>query len=133
MSSVSDTAVSEPYGPPLSSADRVMHKILRLPLNPERISADAARKAMQTSLLVSTVRCLLQYIILPVVFPAVGLAGGVGSIIGMVIAVVAMIALYTSVRRFFRARHKKRWHYTVLAGAVAIGLSVLLVRDILAF
>jgi hypothetical protein len=82
MSSVSDTAVSEPYGPPLSSADRVMHKILRLPLNPERISADAARKAMQTSLLVSTVRCLLQYIILPVVFPAVGLAGGVGDGVG---------------------------------------------------
>lgn len=116
---------------PLGRADQVMRRILRLPAHPTQGSAKAARAAMQTSLLVSTVRCLLQYIVLPLVFPALGLATGVVAWLGIVIALFAIAALVTSVRRFFRANHPKRWHYTALAGAVSIGLSVLLVRDVL--
>jgi hypothetical protein len=35
-----------------------------------------------------------------------------------------------SIRRFWRADHSKRWHYTVLGSTVIVFLSVLIVIDV---
>lgn len=111
-------------------ADRAMRRLLRLPVDGEPATAAAARSAFRTSIAVATVRCLLMYVAFPFVLPAVGLAAGVGPAIGLVISIVAIIAITMSVRRFWRADHPKRWHYTVL-GTVVTGFMVyLLVRDL---
>ena len=55
------------------------------------------------------------YLVLPFVLPIVGVASGVGPAIGLVIGILAMIAIVYSIRRFWRADHPKRWHYTVFA------------------
>lgn len=112
------------------AADRVMRRILRLPIDGPRAGADEARRAFQTSIMVATVRCLLMYIVFPFVLPALGIAGGVGPWIGIPISVVAIVAILMSIRRFWRADHSKRWHYTVLGGAVIGFLSVLIVIDL---
>ena len=111
-------------------ADLFMRRLLRLPLEAPPGSAKGARKAFQTSLVVATFRCLLMHVVFPFVLPALGLAKGVGPAIGLVINVAAMVCIVLSMRRFFRADHPKRWHYTALVLVVWAFLAVALVRDV---
>jgi hypothetical protein len=111
-------------------ADRVMRRLLRLPVDGPSASPDAARRAFQTSIMVATVRCLLMYIVFPFGLPALGLASGVGPLIGIPISVIAVTAIVMSIRRFWRADHSKRWHYTVLGGVVIAFLIGLVVVDL---
>jgi hypothetical protein len=100
-----------------------------LPVDAPPGSAEGARKAFQTSLLVAAVRCVLMYVLFPFVLPAIGVAKGVGPAIGLVINVVAMICIVMSMRRFWRADHPKRWYYGALGGTVLIFLVVLVFQD----
>jgi hypothetical protein len=109
-----------PLGPSRTTADRLMRRLLRLPVEGRTATAAEAHKAFQTSVAVAAVRCLIMYVLLPFVLPAVGIAAGVGPWIGLPIAVAAIVAVTMSIRRFWRADHSKRWHYTVV-GAVVIG------------
>ncbi|MFT6292614.1 MAG: formate hydrogenlyase subunit 3/multisubunit Na+/H+ antiporter MnhD subunit, partial [Ilumatobacter sp.] len=53
-----------------------------------------------------------------------------GPIIGIIVGILAMISIVYSIRRFWRADHSKRWHYTVF-GTVIIGFLVYLtVKDL---
>lgn len=115
---------------PRSPADRLMRRVLLLPVEAPAGSAEGARRAFQTSLLVATVRCLLMYIVFPFVLPAIGVAGGVGPAIGLAINLVAMVCIVASMRRFWRADHPKRWWYGALGGTVLVFLVVLAVQDL---
>ncbi len=108
-----------------------MLRLLRLPVEAPQGTAADAQKAFQTSLLVATVRCTLMYIVFPFVLPAVGVARGVGPAVGVVISIVAITAIVMSIRRFWRADHSKRWHYTVLGSTVICFLIYLLITDII--
>jgi len=121
-----DAAVAAPAS---SSADRFMRRILRLPEG-QTATADEARSAFQKSLFISTCRCLLMYIVFPFVLPAVGIARGVGPYIGLTIGVLAMVSIVYSIRRFWRADHSKRWHYTIFGAIIICFLIYLAVKDI---
>ncbi len=129
--SVDGVAVSAP--PPgavsSSSADRFMRRLLILPEGTTSTKAEA-RSAFQKSLLISTCRCLLMYIVFPFVLPAVGIARGVGPVIGIVIGLLAIVSITYSIRRFWRADHPKRWHYTVFGVTIIGFLLYLAVKDI---
>lgn len=113
-----------------SSADRFMRRLLRLPEG--KTSTDAeARSAFQKSIVITACRCIVMYLVLPFVLPIVGVASGVGPAIGLVIGVLAMIAIVYSIRRFWRADHPKRWHYTVFASVIIGFLIYLSVKDII--
>lgn len=106
-----------------------MRRLLRLPEGKTSTAAEA-RSAFQKSLAFTTCRCLLMYIVLPFVLPAVGIARGVGPVIGIVIGILAMISIVYSIRRFWRADHSKRWHYTIF-GSIIIGFLIYLtIKDI---
>ena len=115
-----------PLGPARSGADRFMRRLLRLPTDGPKGTASDAQKAFQTSVMVAAVRCTLMYIVLPFVLPVIGVASGVGPWIGLPISIAAIIAITMSIRRFWRADHSKRWHYTVL-GTVVIGFMMFLI------
>ena len=124
---------TDPILPPVAApaavrgpADRLMRRVLRLPVDAPAGTAEGARQAFQTSLLVATVRCLLMYIVFPFVLPAVGLASDVGPAIGLVISVAAIVCIVMSMRRFWRADHPLRWWYGAL-GATVLGLMVVLI------
>jgi hypothetical protein len=70
------------------------------------------------------------YIVFPFVLPALGLARGVGPAVGLVISVAAIVAITMSIRRFWRADHAKRWHYTALGTTVMGFMVVLIVQDL---
>ncbi|MAT03736.1 MAG: hypothetical protein CL424_01660 [Acidimicrobiaceae bacterium] len=122
------TAAAPTHRP--STADRFMRRLLRLPVDGPKATAAEAQKAFQTSILVATVRCLLMYIFFPFVLPAIGVASGVGPWIGLTISIVAIVAIVMSIRRFWRADHSKRWHYTVLGTAVMGFMVFEIVRDL---
>lgn len=123
------TAISPGTAPSSTPADRFMRRLLRLPEGTTSTAAQA-RSAFQKSLLISTTRCLLMYIVFPFVLPALGLAKGVGPYIGLVIGLLAMVAIVYSIRRFWRANHSKRWHYTIFGTAIIGFLAVLAVKDL---
>jgi hypothetical protein len=123
MSAPTNSSAGSPAGAatmpaPRGRADRVMRQVLRLPADGPKATAAEAQKAFQTSIAVAAVRCLIMYILLPFVLPAVGIAAGVGPWIGLPIAIAAIVAVTMSIRRFWRADHSKRWHYTVIGTAV---------------
>jgi hypothetical protein len=128
-----DTVTGIPATPTRSAsstpADRFMRRLLRLPEG-KTATADEARSAFQKSLFISTCRCLLMYIVFPFVLPAVGIARGVGPYVGVVIGVLAMVSIVYSIRRFWRADHSKRWHYTIFGTTIICFLVYLAVKDV---
>ena len=119
-------AVAEPAE--RSAADRFMRRLLRLPEGTTSTAAEA-RSAFQKSLAFTTCRCLLMYIVFPFVLPAEGIARGVGPVIGIAIGVLAMVSIVYSIRRFWRADHSKRWHYTIFGGVILGFLVYLTITD----
>ena len=115
-----------------STGDRLMRRVLLLPEDAPAATAEGARKAFQTSIMVSAVRCVLMYLVFPFVLPAIGVANCVGPAIGLAINVVAIGCIVFSMRRFWRAEHPKRWWYAGLGGAVLCFLVVLSIDDLAA-
>jgi hypothetical protein len=113
-----------------SPSDRRMRRLLRLPTDAPRASEAAARQLVERSLLISMARCLLTYVVLPFVAPVLGLAAGVAPAVGIVVGTVAIVANVASVRRFWRADHRYRWHYTALASVIVAALVWLIVADV---
>ena len=107
-----------------------MRRLLRLPAGAD--PGQTAEKAFGTSLLVSTVRCLLTYVLLPILKPVVDLSGGVGPVVGLVIGAVSAAAIVYSMRRFWRASHRWRWGYTAIGGGILVLLTVQAVGDVAA-
>ncbi len=107
-----------------------MRRLLRVP--PGGDPGRVAEKAFGTSLLISTVRCLLTYVLLPLLKPVIDLSGGVGPVLGLVIGSVSATAIIFSMRRFWRADHRWRWGYTVLGGGILVLLAIQAVGDIAA-
>ena len=124
------TATPGASTPARSSADLCVRRLLGLPTG-ATATETSARKLAETSLLVSTVRCLLTYIVLPFVLPIVHVGAGVTPVIGIVLGTVAIVANVASVRRFFAADHRYRWHYTALATLIVAMLVWLIVHDVL--
>jgi hypothetical protein len=117
--------------PTLSSspADRFMRRLLRLPEQRTSTAAEA-RSAFQKSLVISAARCIFMYILFPFVLPAIGVARGVGPWIGLAIGALAVVSITYSIRRFWRADHSKRWHYTIFGATIICFLIFLAVKDI---
>jgi len=114
-----------------SPADLRMRRLLRLPLDAPKATEASARSLVERSLLISMVRCLLTYIVLPFMAPLLGVGLGVAPVIGLAVGAVAIVANVASVRRFWRADHRYRWHYTALASVIIAMLVWLIVADVL--
>lgn len=98
----------------------------------ERSDEQLARSAFGTSMLISAARCLLTYVLLPLLAPVLDLTGSIGPVLGLVIGAASMTAIIFSIRRFWAARSRWRWGYTVIGGAVLVLLVVQAVIDVAA-
>jgi hypothetical protein len=118
------------HGAGLSPVDVFMRRLLRVPAGAGE--GETAEKVFGASILVSTVRCLLTYVLLPLLKPVVDLSGGVGPVLGIVIGAVSAAAIVYSMRRFWAASHRWRWAYTILGGGILVLLAVQAVGDVAA-
>lgn len=112
----------------VSGPDVFMRRLLRVPS--AGAGEDAARRAFGASIALSTVRCLLTYIVLPLLKPVVDLSGGVGPALGLLIGTVSAVAIVASMRRFWAANHRWRWGYTTIGGGILVLLVVQAVGDV---
>jgi len=96
---------------------------------PEYTEAEAT-KAFSTSVVVSGVRCLFAYVLLPWVLPALGIAGDWGPWLGLIVGPVAIVFNVLSIRRFQRSGHRWRWPITAINVTIIALLVVLMIQDI---
>ncbi len=129
--STTDIPATTTKATPRPAADLAMRRLLRVPDVPTK-RPPSANKAFSTSILVSAVRCLLTYVLLPFVAPLVGFASGVGPWIGIPLSVLAVIFNVISIRRFWLLDHKWRWGYTLIGSSVIVLVVILMVRDVAA-
>ncbi len=113
----------------LSRADLVMRRILLVPDTPPARRRDVHR-LFSTGILLSALRCLLTYVLLPIVAPLLGVATGLAPAIGLPLAVVALGFDVIGMRRFFLANHKSRWAMAGIYLAVMALVVALMAIDI---
>lgn len=130
MPTDSDAPDRAPAAIERSRADLVMRRVLRLPVDGPKASIFGAHGAFSTSIAISAIRCLVTYIFLPLLSPILNLSGTIGPILGLVVGAVSMVAIVFSIRRFFAADHKYRWHYAAIGGAIMCLLVVQAVIDV---
>ena len=111
-------------------ADRLMRRLLRLPDGPPQGSARAAQSTFGRSIVISAVRCLLTYVVIPVLGPVVGATGAVGPVLGLLLSAASVIAIVASTRRFFAVDHRYRWGYAAIGAGIMVLLAVQAVGDV---
>lgn len=113
------------------AADRFMRRLLRVTVVERSIEAErAAHRGFRVSMVVSGIRCLVTYLLVPVLAPVVSFAGIVAAPIGILLCIVAGISGIASVRRFWSSDHRGRWMYTAFIAFVFLVLAVALSSDI---
>lgn len=110
-------------------ADRLMRRLLRVG-ELDRRSSLAAHQAFRTSVIVSGVRCLITYVLIPVLVPILSLAGWVATPVSLALCAVAFVNGIVSARRFWKSDHRHRWLYTGFITVVFAILTVALVTDL---
>ncbi len=124
-----DERVAE--APPQSAADRFMRRLLRVEHVPRTAKAEReAHRGFRIALVVTGIRCLITYLLIPILVPIVGLAGIVAAPIGLALCVVAVINGVFSVRRFWISDSRHKWRYTWFIAFVFLVLAAAMVSDI---
>jgi hypothetical protein len=112
------------------AADRFMRRLLRIEGAPEPGAVFGAQKAMTNSILVSAVRCTITYLVIPILTPILGVLDVLSVPVSIVLCTLALVMSSRSLRRFWKADHSKRWHYTALVVVVWAFLIFALVNDV---
>ena len=107
-----------------------MRRLLRVEGDPEPGAILGAQRAMTNSILVSAVRCTITYLLVPILTPIVGVLDLVDAPLSLALCGLAFVMSSRSLRRFWRADHSKRWHYTGLVVVVWCFLAVAVIRDV---
>jgi hypothetical protein len=128
---VTDAALAaDPVRPPRSAADLMMCRLLRVPEQPGPVSESQAQRLFSGSILLSALRCLLSYVVLPVLTPLIGAATSVSAAVGLPIGLVALYFDARGIRRFWLADHRQRWMITGIYAVVMALVIALVVGDI---
>ena len=119
----------------LSKAEPVVRRLLLVPSDGSPREARAreasAHRLFNISIVLSGLRCLLGYVLLPVVTPLIGAAARVAPVIGIPIAIVALVFDVMAVRRFWLANHRWRWGISAIYVVVMSMVLALLVGDVI--
>ena len=116
--------------PARSGADAAMCRLLRVPVCPDPARVAQAQRLFSGSILLSALRCLLSYVLLPVLSPLLGVATSVGPAVGLPIGVVALYFDVRGIRRFWLAGHRRRWEITAVYVVVMALVLTLVAGDI---
>lgn len=107
-----------------------MRKLLRVPAVRRSSAVASAHRAFRVSIIISGIRCLATYLLVPIVVPVMSFAGVLAAPIGIALCVVAVVSGIAGVRRFWLADHRAKWLYTYFMMAVFVILGFALVADI---
>jgi ABC-type iron transport system FetAB permease component len=100
---------------------------------PESPFPAPAQRALTFGLLLSALRCTVQYILLPFVLPWIGVAASIPPWITLLLGGLALASLTRNVRYLWRLHHVRRWNYLAVASVVATALVIFMVVDLRAY
>lgn len=110
---------------PRSAADRIARRVLRV--------EDAEPRALMPlkgSLIISAVRCVITYALVPALVPIISGLGVLATPLSLTLSVVAAVMAVISLRRVWLADWSGRWGYTVFIGVVLAVLAVVIAFDV---
>lgn len=115
--------------PERTPADRLMRRLLRLGDLVDKNAVFGARRSTTAAIVVSGIRCIITYLLIPVLAPLVGLVDTVAAPITIALSLLAMVMGVSGVRRFWIADHRARWWYTGFIAIVLLLLGVGIMVD----
>lgn len=118
------TATAAPARP-RSAADRIARQILRVEGAEPR-----ALMPLKGSLIISAVRCVITYALIPALGPVISGFGLVATPVSLALAVAAGVMAVVSLRRVWLANWQRRWAYTVFILIVLVLLTVAAAFDV---
>jgi len=110
---------------PQTAADRFVRQLLMI--------EDAAPRSIMSlkgSLVITAVRCILMYAVIPLLVPVVGWLGVVARPISLAMSAAAVVLAIYSLRRVWLADWHHRWWYTAFIGVVLGLLGLVIALDI---
>ena len=108
-----------------------MRWLLRVDQGSKKRALVDARSAFSTSIVISAVRCMLTYLLIPLAGPTVGIVGSAGRPVGAILCLAGMFTSTRSMRKFWIANHKFRWYYTAFAAIILTYMVVSLISDVI--
>lgn len=81
-------------------------------------------------MIVTGIRCIITYLVIPIAVPIIGLSGIVSAPIGIILSLIAVITGISSLRQFWRSDHRFRWLYTAFILFIFAVLAITLTADI---
>lgn len=85
---------------------------------------------LRGSLVVSAVRCILSYVVVPLAVPVFGWLDGAATPLSLALSVTAVALAVHSLRRVWLANWSRRWGYTAFILAVIAVLVALIAYDL---
>jgi uncharacterized membrane protein YozB (DUF420 family) len=107
-----------------------MRRLLRVGDQVDKDAIFGARRSTTTAIVVSGVRCIITYLLIPILAPFIGLLETIGAPLTIALSVVAIVMGVSGVRRFWIADHRARWAYTAFIAVVVILLCAGIVVDL---
>ena len=116
--------------------DRVVERVLRVERTVNdsadpKLAARGAENNFMLSMFFTGLRCLLEYVVLPVMLPLLGLTGKFGAPIVLVFNLVALAMLVSSVRKFYAVDYKNKRMYLFVAVVGAVIMLAFIAQSIL--
>jgi hypothetical protein len=117
-----------------TSLDRMMLRVLRVtpqPIDPGHANpSEPEERALGLAIVISGLRCTLQYLVLPVVLPLIGLWSGLSLAIVLLFDLLALGLLVASLRYFWRVQHPRRFAILPLSGTIFLIIIASLAFDL---
>ncbi|MEM7028757.1 MAG: hypothetical protein AAF629_04125 [Chloroflexota bacterium] len=95
---------------------------------PSEAQLDQAARSISGSLVLTAIRCTLQYIVLPFILPLLGFSGVISLYISLVLESVAIVVILFNIVTLWSTSW--RWKYLVMGSVMLFVLIVFLVGDI---
>lgn len=114
-----------------SPADQLMRRLLGVTGGPVKGAVFDAQNKLRSSIIISGIRCVITYLLVPIVTPFIGFMGTVAAPVSIGLSVLAIGLGYNSLKRFWMADHRLRWRYTIFIVVVWLLLAVGIVIDVI--
>ena len=113
------------------AANRFMRRLLRAQVQERTEESDrAAHRNFRLALIVTGIRCIISYLVIPIAVPIISFASVVAAPVGILLCAVAVVNGIASVRRFWITDHRSKWMYTGFMAVVFVILAIALWSDV---
>jgi len=101
-----------------------MRRLLRVGDIVDKNAILGARRSTTTAIVVSGIRCIITYLLIPILAPVIGISDAASVPVTIALSALAVVMGISGVRRFWIADHRARWAYTIF---IAVIVALLLV------